>query len=310
MSTKGRLPTTLLEAVRYFSDLDVATEFVARLRWPERPHLPRLRREGPRLHHHPPTVEVQEQDLPQAVLGEAVGTIFEDSPIPLDKWLRSIWLIANAKNGVVVARARPARIGDHAEVGVVHSPPHAARHADRHPSRSTGEVEVDETFIGGKARNMHADVRARKIHGTGGKDKTKVLGIIERGGRVQREGCPRTFASGRSKRRSASGWSPDRRSTPTPRTPTTDWSEDYEHETVDHAVEYVRGQVSTNSIENFWIAAQAGPARAPMSAWSRSTCSATSMSRSTASTPARTTTSDGSRVCWRWSAGDGSPGTV
>ena len=49
----------------------------------------------------------------------------------------------------------------------------------------SGHVEVDETFIGGKARNMHPDKRARNITGTGGKDKTMVMGILERGGKVR-----------------------------------------------------------------------------------------------------------------------------
>src|SRR6266487_320658 len=95
----NRLPSNLLEAIRYFSDLDVANDFVAALRWPNGPECPACG--GKDLG------DVKTRRLWQCKnkackrqFSVKAGTIFEDSPIPLDKWLTSMWLIANAKNGI------------------------------------------------------------------------------------------------------------------------------------------------------------------------------------------------------------------
>ena len=117
-------------------------------------------------------------------------------------------------------------------------------------NKLSGQIEADETFIGGKARNMHKAARAKKVTGTGGKDKTAVLGIMERGGKVvtkvvdnakkkilQKE-CGNMFSQGSAL--------------------FTDALKSYEglnelqHEVVDHALAYVDGEVHTNSLENFW----------------------------------------------------------
>jgi len=114
-----------------------------------------------------------------------------------------------------------------------------------------GAVEVDETFIGGKARNMHEDVRKRKITGTGGKDKTVVLGVRQRHGEIRA-----TVAPDR-KRRTLQGHVTEH--VEPGATVYTDalesysgLSRDFAHATVDHAERYVDGQVHTNGVENFW----------------------------------------------------------
>jgi len=112
-------------------------------------------------------------------------------------------------------------------------------------------VEVDETFIGGKARNMHKSERARKIHGTGGMDKTMVVGTLNRGGDVRAAVVTdrsRATLQGQVRDNVAPGATVYTDSLGA----YTGLSTDFEHETVDHAVEYVRGQVHTNGIENFW----------------------------------------------------------
>ena len=123
-----------------------------------------------------------------------------------------------------------------------------------------GEVEVDETFIGGKARNMHKSKRAEKITGTGGHDKEIVFGMVERGGKVVT-----SHVGTRSKKelqatireRVEAGsaiFSDELRSY--------DGLEDnYQHAVIDHAVEYANGNVHTNTMENFWRSAEARPAR-------------------------------------------------
>jgi transposase-like protein len=93
-----------------------------------------------------------------------VGTIFEDSPLGLDKWLAAIWLIANAKNGI-------SSYEIHRALGVTQKSAWFMLHRIRLAMQNgtldklSGHVEVDESWIGGKARNMHRSERARKIHG-------------------------------------------------------------------------------------------------------------------------------------------------
>jgi transposase-like protein len=117
--------------------------------------------------------------------------------------------------------------------------------------RMDGEVEVDETFIGGKARNMHKDVRKRKITGTGGTNKTTVLGIRERGGKIRAAVVPDTrkaalyphiYQHVEKGARVYTDTLPSYKGLAT----------DYAHETVDHAEAYVEGRVHTNGLENFW----------------------------------------------------------
>src|SRR4051794_22500564 len=92
-----RLPTTLIEAVRYFSDEQVCIDFVASLRWPDGPTCPAC---GSREHSYLSTRNVWKCKACKKQYSVKVGTIFEDSPIKLDKWLCAIWLIANSKNGI------------------------------------------------------------------------------------------------------------------------------------------------------------------------------------------------------------------
>ena len=103
----------------------------------------------------------------------------EDSPIGLDKWMTAMWQIVNCKNGI-------SSYEIHRALGITQKTAWFLDHRIRLALTSgsfeklTGEVEADETFIGGKARNMHIGKRQRRITGTGGKDKTAVMGIMER----------------------------------------------------------------------------------------------------------------------------------
>src|SRR5262249_7707759 len=115
----------------------------------------------------------------------------------------------------------------------------------------SGEIEVDETFIGGKARNMHIDKRQRRITGTGGKDKTPVMGILERGGKVHTAVVPN--------RRKKALQSEVRKHVEAGSALYTDallsydgLAGEYAHQVIDHAVAYVDGAVHTNGLENFW----------------------------------------------------------
>ncbi len=108
----------------------------------------------------------------------------EDSPIGLDKWLAAMWQIVNCKNGISSCEV-------HRAIGVTQKSAWFMDHRIRFAlgmdsgEKLSGHVEADETFIGGKARNMHVGARRRRITGTGTKDKTAVMGIMERGGKVR-----------------------------------------------------------------------------------------------------------------------------
>lgn len=253
MSKPSKEPTTLLQAVRYFSDLDVCTEFVAKLRWPDGPVCPRCER---REYSYLSTRRVWKCKGCQKQYSVKVGTIFEDSPLGLDKWLPAVWLIANSKNGISSHELGRA-------LGVTQKSAWFMLHRIRLAMQTRsfekfgGKVEVDETYIGGKARNMHKGVRKQKITGTGGANKAKVLGMVERGGKVRVRHVPDlTNATVQSFVRE--GVEPGS-SVYTDTYPSfSGLDADFEHATVNHAELYVDGEVHTNYMENFWALLKRG----------------------------------------------------
>lgn len=247
MSKTAKPPTTLMEAIRYFQDLDVANDFVAGLRWPDGPECPRC--EG-KDHSFLKTRRLWKCKTCKKQFSVKVGTIFEDSPIPLDKWLAAIWMLANAKNGISSHElGRSIGISQKAGWFVLQRVRLAMQTGTF--DKIDGTVEVDETFIGGKARNMHPAKRKQKITASGIKDKTKVMGILERGGEVRAEVVPDTRKRTLDPKVRAnvepgsSVYTDEHQSY-------TSLSDEYAHETVDHATHYVNGQVHTNGMENFW----------------------------------------------------------
>lgn len=158
MAEGTKLPQTLMEAIRYFADPDVASEYVAKLRWPDGPTCPAC---GSQEHSYLSTRRLWKCKSCKKQYSVKQGTIFEDSPIPLDKWLTSIWLIANSKNGISSHElGRSIGLTQKSAWFVLHRIRLAMQ--TKSFDKFTGEVETDETFVGGKARNMHAAVRARK----------------------------------------------------------------------------------------------------------------------------------------------------
>ena len=173
----------------------------------------------------------------------------EDSPISLDKWLAAMWQIVNCKNGISSYEV-------HRAIGITQKSAWFLEHRIRLALKGSGleklsgEVEVDETFIGGKARNMHASKRARQITGTGGKGKTAVMGILKRGGKI------RTAVIENRKKKALQ--SEVRKHVEAGAALYTDALQSYsglnefEHQVIDHAVAYVDGRIHTNGLENFW----------------------------------------------------------
>jgi len=233
--------------MRYFADLDVATEFVAKLRWPNGPFCPEC---GSVEHSYLSTRRVWKCKACKKQYSVKKGTIFEDSPIGLDKWLAAIWMVANCRNGV-----SSHEMGRN--IGVTQKSAWFMLQRIRLAMQTgsfdklDGEVEVDETFIGGKARNMHKHHRARKITGTGGKDKTVVIGVRERGGTIRATVIPDTRHATlhahihENVEHGSAVYTDQARSY-------AGLSRDYSHATVDHAERYVDGRVHTNGLENFW----------------------------------------------------------
>jgi transposase-like protein len=239
----------LLEAIRYFSDPKTCVDAVAGVRWPKGPECPRC--QGTK-------VSFLKTRLMWTCLGcrkqfsVKVGTIFEDSPIGLDKWLTAMWMLANCKNGISSYEvARGLGITQKSAWFLLQRVRYAMHHGTF--DKLKGNVEVDETFIGGKARNMHKSKRREKLggslHGVGGKEM--VFGMVERGGNVRpihllgrskpilqkkiKENVEAGSAIFSDELDSYDGLSPE-----------------FKHEVVNHAVEYVHENVHTNTMENFW----------------------------------------------------------
>ena len=253
MEQNSAAPETLIQAIRFFSDPDVCLTFLASLRWPDGrvacpicgsqsvTFLSEYRRWKCHTKH------------PRQQFSIKVGTIFEDSPIGLDKWLPAVWMLVNDKNGISsyeVART----LGVTQKTGWFML--HRIRLAMENGSltRLRGRVEADETFIGGKVHNMHLTKR-RRVMGSrrgGAHSKAIVMGMLEReSGKVRAriiesvegttlkrvvreniEGGAELITDSASGYRGLSG--------------------EFLHQWVSHMTEYVRGHVHTNGLENFW----------------------------------------------------------
>jgi transposase-like protein len=244
-------PKTLQEAIIYFADYDNCRRFLTDLRWADgQVRCPRC---GSEKVAYLETARLYKcyGRHEKAKFSLKVGTIFEDSALGLEKWLPAMWLVVNAKNGISSMEIhRSLGISQKSAWHMAHRI-RFALHQGSFDSMLTGEVEADETFIGGKARNMHVLKRERRITGTGGKDKTAVMGLLERGGKV------RTQVISTRKKKELQG--EVKKHVEAGAALYTDallsyqgLSSDYAHQVVDHAVEYVNGRVHTNGLENFW----------------------------------------------------------
>jgi transposase-like protein len=248
-------PKSLQEAILYFSNPVNCREYLVARRWPDGIFCPRCGKSNVLFLEKYNRWHCREKhDAPQFTL--KTGTIFEDSPISLDKWLMAMWMIVNAKNGVSSWEIhRAVKITQKSAWFMLHRIRIAMQDGTLGSKLggNGGEVEADETFIGGKARNMHKNVKARRITGQGRntEDKIMVMGILERGGRV------RTKIVADRKQETLHG--NVRANVEAGTALFTDTfgaykglQGEFEHQIVDHAVRYVDGRVHTNGLENFW----------------------------------------------------------
>ena len=251
--TAIQAPETLLEAVTYFSNPENAFQFFVSLRWPKGVCCPRCGSDKVTFLENAKVWKCRTPH-PKQKFSAKVGTIFEDSPIGLDKWLPAMWLAVNCKNGVSSYEL-------HRGIGITQKTAwfmlqriRLAMQAGTLGGRMSGTVEADETYIGAKARYMHKS----RLTGVGdaGIKKTPVQGILERGegGRPSRVflkvvpntrrselcGNVRAIVKPGSMVCTDSLMSYD------------DLEKDYDRRTVDHIVSYVNGKAHTKGLENFW----------------------------------------------------------
>jgi transposase-like protein len=182
MSASVKVPATLMEAIQYFADPLTCVQFFAGLRW-ENAEAACPRCESKRVSFLTTRIMWKCLDCKKQ-FSIKVGTIFEDSPIGLDKWLYAIFLIANCKNGVSSYEiGRDINVTQKSAWFMLQRIRHAMH--TRTFNKLSGQIEADESFIGSKARNMHKDKRAVRINGRGLKDKAIAMGVLERGGEVR-----------------------------------------------------------------------------------------------------------------------------
>ncbi len=253
-----KAPKTLLEAIKYFSDELTCIKAVALMVWPDGIKCPHC------VAADPYWLETQKRwkcRQCRKQFSVKVNTIFEDSPLSLTKWLPALWLLVNCKNGVSSYEiARDLGISQKSAWFMLQRLRLALKVSSFSAKKAGGdgsEVEVDETFIGGKARNMHAAERQRKITGTGGKGKAIVFGVMERGGKVHTQVIADRLSNTVRpiiKENVAAGAALY-----------TDvmrgyfgLDDEFAHEMVNHAVEYVSGRVHTNGLENSWSLVKRG----------------------------------------------------
>jgi transposase-like protein len=246
-------PKTLQQAIVYFADADNCLKFMVERRWPNGVTCPTCGRADVRFISTRRMWECKEKHA-RKQFSVKIGTIFEDSALPLDKWLIAMWMLANCKNGISSYEIGRA-------LGVTQKSAwfmlQRIRLAMQNRSilklgGSGSQIEVDETFVGGAARFMHSDKRKRRITETGTKDKVAIVGILERGGEI------RGAVVGNRKKHALQ--STIRAHVKAGSATYTDAllsyqglkHQGFEHQVIDHAEKYVDGQVHTNGLENFW----------------------------------------------------------
>lgn len=238
----------LMEAIRHFSDPLVCLEAVATAKWEDgKATCPRCacqRTSFLKTRLMWTCLECRKQ------FSVKVGTIFEDSAIGLDKWLTAMWLLANCKNGISSYEvARDLQVTQKTAWFMLHRIRFAQHNGTI--NKMDGTVEADETFIGGKARNMHGDVKARKIRGRGPEGKAIVFGLLDR---ETGKAHAKVIGTRRKKdiHREIREVVKPGAELHTDALKSYEGPPEYAHKVVDHAETYVDGNVHTNRLEIFW----------------------------------------------------------
>lgn len=244
-------PQTLLEAVRYFADREVCEQYMQEIRWAGgKPVCPKCGSD--RIGEIATRHLLRCKDC-RKQFSHKVGTIFEDSPLGLDKWFVAVWAIANCKNGISSHELGRA-------IGVTQRTAwfmlHRIRKAMECESfdKFDGPAEADTTYVGGIAANMHDSRREQTIRGRGPVGKTPVHGVLQRATNEQPSQVRAIVLASdtselaevrRNVRHGAQVFTDEARAY-------SDLANSHLHAAVDHSVGYVLGHVHTNGMENFW----------------------------------------------------------
>jgi len=254
MKNKAQLPATLQQAITYFSDPKRTFEFAAALRWPDgNIKCPRC---GSDKHSFISTRRIWYCKGCKKQFTVKVGTIFEDSPLGMDKWMIAVWLIVNCKNGISSYEIASA-------LGITQKSAWHMMHRIRLAMKSesflkmSGEVEADETFIGGLARNMHASRRNKMFRDSRLDTKTVVMGLLERSSADRKHSTVRTKVLPTVSRMTLRGAvtesvEPGSHLYTDEHIGYKNLRDMYAHEFINHAEAYAKGAVHTNGLENFW----------------------------------------------------------
>jgi transposase-like protein len=242
-------PKTLQQAVTYFSDRANCLDYVVARRWPNGVTCPTCGSEKVTFLENQSRWQCKNKH-PKRQFSCKIGTIFEDSPLGLDRWLVAMWLLVNCKNGISSYEiGRDLGISQKSAWHMLHRIRLAVQSGSF--AKLDGEIEVDETFIGGKARNMHKGKRADKIAGRGPEGKAIVAAVLERGGKIHaqvmdsRKKTPLQKLVRDNVKTGSNVYSDALKSYD-------GLSNDFAHQVIDHAEKYVDGQIHTNGLENFW----------------------------------------------------------
>lgn len=251
-ATSGE-PQTLSEAVRYYSDEQTCIDLLAALRWPSGEILCAGCGEIEN------TIWLANQKRWKCrgckkQFSVKVGTIFQDSPIDLSKWMVVVWMLANCRNGVSSYEIkRTIGVSQKCTWHMLHRIRAAMTDRTAEKLGLNAPIEVDETFVGGRVRNMHRSRRVPSLNYQAGNGKAIVMGMLERGGKVR----AKVIAD-----RKLHNMRPllDASVHPGSHLITDEYTNypflakenDYVHEIINHIEGYVRGHIHTNGIENFW----------------------------------------------------------
>ncbi|WP_317206448.1 IS1595 family transposase [Allomuricauda sp. M10] len=248
MCTTNKKFTNLVEVMMHFSDNETCKEYLAQLRWKDGvvcPHCGNTEK----IYTMKSCYKCAECRKPFSV---TKGTIFENSAIPLQKWFAAIWLITSHKKGI-------SSLQLHRDLGITQKSAWFLLQRIRYAVRTrsfnmplTNTVEIDETYIGGKNKNRHADKKVEKSQGRSASDKTPVFGLVERNGRIVAMRVRDTKRATlmpiihKSVTKNAKLMTDEH-------TAYRMLSSLYDHEMVNHSTgEYVIGECHTNTIEGFW----------------------------------------------------------
>jgi transposase-like protein len=242
---------TLQQAIVHFANPDNCHEFMVKLRWTDgKVTCPRCGSDDVSYLPNARVFKCYKKHEKQK-FSLKVGTVFEDSAIGLEKWLPVMWMLVNAKNGISSWEIHRAMGVTQKTAWFMLQRCRLALQDECHGGKLNGEVEIDESFIGGKARNMHKNVKARKIVDKSGTDgKEIVLGMVERDGRVRAIHVEKRSKPVLQKHirehveADAAIFTDELKSY--------DGLNEFRHEVINHAVAYVNGNVHTNTMENFW----------------------------------------------------------